>query len=107
MPAQASGTDEQKLWSACPYFGRNSRDKTLWKMILLHLSCQKVPGNTSSNPYLDEIGFHVSYFEILHVEEASRYGRQWPVGELFNDREFEEHSRSEPSFVRRSSFTVS
>ena len=107
MPAQVSGTDEQKLWSACPYFGHNSRDETLWKMISLHLSCQKVPGNTSSNPYLEQMGFHVTYFEMLRVEEASRYGRQWLVGELFNDREFEEDKRSEPSFFRRSSFTVS
>jgi hypothetical protein len=103
----------------CPYLDgradwnhmlRNSEHKSssFSDAVRYHLLCERVPGNTSSNPYVSTkspsdslFPFHITFYE--RVERAVSDLSQWKVGELFEDGS---NSGKFSRHFRRSAFTV-
>jgi hypothetical protein len=90
----------------CPYFDAHSMSENLSEMITLHLNCKKHNGNRSANPYLQRLGFHITFFERIDAEKPALSGSLWQVRNLFEEN-LSKTSKDPERCFRRSALTVS
>ncbi|KAN0101374.1 hypothetical protein V8E51_011884 [Hyaloscypha variabilis] len=98
---------------SCPYFQppdplnqgeRSTSSKVVRDLIAEHLRCDLMGGNVSQNPYHQDRGFHVVFFETIKDTSLEKK-RLWKFGNLFHDANGR-HDTTTPQMLRRSSFSA-